>query len=72
MPFRRIAEAIGRQLGLPSRSISTRDAEAHFGGIAMFVAGNSPASSARTREAPGWVPRAPDLIWDIERTDYSA
>ncbi len=52
-PFRQIAEAIGRQLGLPSRSITPGEAEAHFGGIAMFVAGNGPVSSVRTRQALG-------------------
>ena len=72
VPFRRIAEAIGRQLGLPSRSITPGEAEAHFAAIAMFVAGNGPASSERTRQALGWEPREVGLIADIERPDYSA
>lgn len=72
VPFRRIAEAIGRQLGLPSRSIAPDEAAAHFGDIAMFAAGNGPASSERTRRALGWQPREADLIADIERPDYSA
>ena len=72
VPFRRIAEAIGRQLGLPSRSITPNEAEAHFGGIAMFAAGNGPACSERTRKALGWEPREADMIADIERPDYSA
>lgn len=72
VPFRRIAEAIGRQLGLPSRSITPNEAEAYFGGIAMFAAGNGPACSERTRKALGWEPREADMIADIERPDYSA
>ena len=72
VPFRRIAEAIGRQLGLPSRSIAPDEAATHFGGIAMFVAGNGPASSERTRTALGWEPREADIVADIERPDYSA
>ncbi len=72
VPFRQIAEAIGRQLGLPARSITADEAKAHFGGIAMFVAGNGPASSARTRQTLGWEPRNPGIIEDISRPDYSA
>lgn len=72
VPFRRIAEAIGRQLGLPSRTIAPDEAEAHFGGIAMFAAGNGPASSERTRRSLGWEPREADMIADIERPEYSA
>lgn len=72
VPFRLIAEAIGRQLGLPSRSIAPDEAEAHFGGIAMFAGGNGPASSDRTRRTLGWEPREADIIANIERPDYSA
>lgn len=72
VPFRAIAEAIGRQLGLPSRSIAPDEAQTHFGGIAMFAAGNGPASSERTRATLGWQPREGGIIADIERPDYSA
>ena len=72
VPFRCIAEAIGRQLGLPSRSIAPDEAEAHFGGIAMFAAGNGPASSERTRQTLGWEPYEADIVADIKRPDYSA
>ena len=69
--FRQIAEAIGRQLGLPARSIPPDEAEAYFGGIAMFVAGNGPAPSVRTRPTLRWEPREPGIIADIGRPDYS-
>ncbi len=72
VPFRQIADAIGRQLRLPSRSITSDQAEAHFGGIAMFAAGHGPAASARTRAALGWEPREAGIIADIERPDYAA
>ena len=52
VPFKAIAEAVGRQLGLPSRSLTPEEAEGHFGGLAMFVAGNGPASNRWTREDP--------------------
>ncbi len=70
VPYRRIAEAIGRQLGLPARSLAPEEAEAHFGPLAAWVAGNGPASSARTRAALGWEPREVGLVADIERPDY--
>ena len=72
VPFRLIAEAIGRQVGVPARSLTSEEAEAHFGGLAMWVAGNGPASSERTRAILGWEPRERDLVSDIDRPDYSA
>ncbi len=70
IPFRQIAQAIGEQLGVPTRSISPEEAAGHFGAIAMFIAGNGPASSARTRARLGWEPREPGLIRDINRPEY--
>ena len=71
VPYRLIAEAIGRQVGVPARSLTPEEAEAHFGTLAMWVAGNGPASSERTRVELGWEPREVGLIADIERADYS-
>ena len=70
VPFRQIAHAIGEQLGVPTRSISPEETAGHFGAIAMFIAGNGPASSARTRARLGWEPREPGLIRDINRPEY--
>ena len=70
--FRLIAEAIGRQLGVPAKSLNSEEAEEHFGGLAMWVAGNGPASSEWTRKTLGWEPREVGIISDIERPDYSA
>ena len=56
MPFRLIAEAIGRQFGLPAKSPPEK-AEAHFGGLAVWVEGDGPASSERTRRLSGGSPR---------------
>ena len=36
----------------------------------MWIAGNGPASSARTRARPGWAPKEPGLIGDINRLEY--
>ncbi len=72
VPYRRIAEAIGRQMGVPARALSPDEAAAHFGPLALFVGGNGPASSRRTRERLGWAPRQADLIGDIDHPDYFA
>ena len=71
VPFRLIAEAIGRQLGLPAKSLTSEEAEVHFGGLAMWVAGNGPASSEWTRAVLGWEPRETGIVADIEQPDYS-
>ena len=71
VPFRMIAEAIGRQVGVPATSLTPEQADSHFGGLAMWVAGNGPASSARTRQLLGWEPQELGIIADIERPSYS-
>ena len=71
VPFRMIAEAIGRQVGVPAKSLTSAEAETHFGALAMWVAGNGPASSARTREVLGWEPREVGITADIGRPGYS-
>ncbi len=70
VPFRQIAEAIGKQLGLPTRSISPEEAAEHFGPLAVWIAGNGPASSARTRACLGWMPGQPGLLRDIDQPEY--
>lgn len=69
IPFRAIAEAIGRLLHLPIVSKSPEEANAHFGPIALFAAGNGPAASEQTRTRLGWQPTQPDLITDL--ADYN-
>ena len=70
VPFRSIAEAIGRQVGVPAKSLTPEAAETHFGGLAMWAAGNGPVSSERTRAALGWQPEQIGLIADIDRPQY--
>ena len=70
VPYRLIAEAIGRQVGVPAKSLTPAEAETHFGGLAMWVAGNGPASSERTRSMLGWAALERGLISDIDRPDY--
>ena len=72
VPFRLIAEAISRQVGVPASSLTPHEAEAHFGALAVWVAGNGAAFSERTQAALGWEPREIGLIADIDRPDYHA
>ena len=70
VPFRLIAEAISRQVGVPAKSLTAEEAKVHFGVLAMWVAGNGPASSERTRAVLGWEPIERGLTLDIDRPEY--
>jgi nucleoside-diphosphate-sugar epimerase len=62
-----IAEAIGRGLKIPVRSLSQDEALAHFGAMGHFAGMDNPASSALTRERLGWAPGAhPALVDDLD------
>ncbi|MGI4834488.1 MAG: SDR family oxidoreductase [Janthinobacterium lividum] len=69
VPFRAIAEAIGQHLGVSVVSQSPEAASAHFGPIAMFVAGNGPAASEQTRARLSWQPTQSDLLADLANYD---
>lgn len=71
VPFKAIAEAIGQLLGVRVVSQSPEEAAAHFGSIAMFVAGNGPASSEQTRARLSWHPTQPDLLTDLAHYNVS-
>ena len=70
VPFKLIAEAIGRQVGVPAMSLTLQGADAHFGALAVWTAGNGPASSEWTRATLGWEPQETGIIADIDRPDY--
>ena len=67
IPLRDIAEAIGRRLTIPVKSIAPEEAPAYFGWFAMFAGHDLPASSEQTRKKLGWQPSGPGLIADLER-----
>ena len=71
VPLRDIAEAIGRRLKLPVKSIAPEEAPTYFGWLAMFAGHDVPASSAQTRKKLGWEPTGPGLIADLERLQVS-
>ena len=73
VPFRDIAEAIGRQLGVPAASIAGR-------GRATSISASSatssrwtiPTSSELTRRLLAWEPTHPGLIEDLDHGHYFA
>lgn len=69
--YREIAEAIGRQLGLPAKSLTQEEADGHFGPLATWVANNGPASHEWTMKTLGWAPVQVGIVADIERPNYS-
>jgi len=73
VPFRAIAEAIGRGLQLPVVSLSPEAAAGHFGWMAFFAGMDAPASSAWTQQQLGWRPTQPaGLIADIDQASVFA
>jgi nucleoside-diphosphate-sugar epimerase len=73
VPFRSIAEAIGRGLKLPARSVSTEEMGASLGPfLGMIVQLDNLTSSARTRELLRWTPTHAELIADIAEGHYFA
>jgi nucleoside-diphosphate-sugar epimerase len=72
VPFKAIAEVIGRRLNIPVVSKSQEEAAEHFGWFAMFAGIDAPTSSARTRSLLEWKPEQPGLIADIDHPAYFA
>ena len=70
VPIRDIAEVIGRHLSIPVVAVSPEDAPVHFAWMAGFLAIDSPASSAMTRDLLGWHPTHPGLIDDLDKGHY--
>ena len=70
VPIRDIAEVIGRHLDLPVTAVAPGDAAGHFGWLGAFLAIDSPASGALTRELLGWQPVQPGLIDDLGKGHY--
>lgn len=70
VPFKAIAEVIGKRLGVPVVSKSQDEAEAHFGWFARFAAVDVPTSSAKTRALLDWEPKQKGLIEDLDQPYY--
>ena len=72
VPFKAIAEVIGRRLNIPVVSKSPEEAAEHFGWFAMFAGIDAPTSSARTCAELDWKPVGPGLIADLDHPAYFA
>ncbi len=71
VPFRAIAEAIGRGLGVPAKSISGEQAGELLGGFLGMVAQlDNLTSSAHTRKLLSWQPTHADLMVDLAEGHY--
>jgi len=76
LPFREIAEVIGRQLDLPVVSITRDEAATHFGWLGAIASADiasrfaDPTANALTQERLGWRPLHPGLIADMEEGHY--
>lgn len=68
---REIAEAIGRGLKVPVKSISQGDAEGHFGFLGRLVGLDLTASSEKTRKELGWNPGGPTLLTDLANMKFA-
>jgi len=71
VPFRSLNEAIGKGLGVPTKSIPAEQAGALLGGfLGMIAQLDNPTSSARTRELLGWKPTHSGLLADLAERHY--
>ena len=74
IPFRDIANVIGKHLNIPVVSIPREEVDAHFnflGAIARLdIPSVMPGATAQTRELLGWKPVHPGLIEDLEQGHY--
>jgi len=70
VPFKAIAEVIGRRLGVPVVSKTPEEGAGHFGWFAQFTGIDVPTSSAKTRAALGWEPKEKGLIEDLDQPYY--
>jgi nucleoside-diphosphate-sugar epimerase len=70
VPFREIAEVIGRHLNVPVVSKTAEEAAGHFGWFARFAGIDCPASSQKTRDLLGWEPREAGLLEDMRDAGY--
>ncbi|MGA9489360.1 MAG: SDR family oxidoreductase [Mycobacterium sp.] len=70
VPFRDIAEVIGRHLDLPVVGISPEQAPNHFGFLAGIAAVDNATSSALTRKELDWHPERPGLLDDLDEGHY--
>jgi nucleoside-diphosphate-sugar epimerase len=70
IPFREIAQIIGRRLDLPVSEIPSSRAAKHFSWLSFFLGIDNPTSSKLTQERLGWSPTQPGLLADLDQPHY--
>src|ERR1700722_1713630 len=70
VPFREIAQVIGRRLNIPVVGKSREKAAEHFGWFAHFAGLDCPASSTQNQQQLGWRATQAALIPNIDRPSY--
>lgn len=70
IPFRQIADAVGRGAGVPVESVTAEVAAERYGLVGSVIGADNPTSSAKTRELLGWTPTHPGLIDDLDAGFY--
>ncbi len=71
IPFRDIAEAVGRRVGVPVRSMTPDEAASHFTWLSAFVGNDMSASSELTQQRLDWHPHGPGLLADIADASHA-
>jgi hypothetical protein len=69
--MKEIAEALGRGLKIPTKSIPAQESEAYFGWMNGLVSLDLVGSSETTRKKLGWKPTGPSLISDLDKMAYA-
>ena len=70
VPFRDIAEVIGRHLNLPAAGIAAEQVQDHFGFLAPFAALDDATSSELTQKILAWHPVEKGLLADLDEGHY--
>jgi nucleoside-diphosphate-sugar epimerase len=68
--MREIAEAVGRNVGVPARSITVEQAAQALGPFAVQLTRNLWVTPSRARAGLGWNPTSQGLLHDIEHGSY--
>jgi nucleoside-diphosphate-sugar epimerase len=72
VPFRDIAEVIGRHLDLPVKGINGDQVAEHFGFLAPLAGVDDATSSALTQKILDWHPEEKGLLADLDEGHYFA
>ncbi|MDR1536538.1 MAG: SDR family oxidoreductase [Clostridiales bacterium] len=65
IPFKEVAEAIGKRLNVPMVSIMPEQAAERLGMLGQVIGADNPASSEITQTALGWKPTGLSLLQDL-------